>query len=112
MADLDVSMTDTPVPDPGPEVTIPPILDPDTHMTGSGTKRPLLDIASLSNKRFKTSELPLTEEQTSTIEKLIYTFKKKGGFDSVRKKVWAKYEESVRTTYEDSRCSFKSLMLI
>lgn len=95
MADSDVQMTDSPVPDPGPEVTAQPIPDPEPDTNGTGLKRPAATTLGLMNKRFKASELPLTEEQTSTIEKLIYTFKKKGGFDLLRKEVWAKYEDSV-----------------
>lgn len=60
-----------------------------------GDKRPTLDIESLQRKKFKTSELPLTKEQHAAIDGLLVAFKKKGGFDSVRKKVLAAFNESV-----------------
>ena len=47
-------------------------------------------------KRFKTSELPLTSGQRSSIDALLHTFKKKGGFDVLRKKVWAGFNDDVR----------------
>ncbi|KAI4251811.1 MAG: hypothetical protein LQ352_004639 [Teloschistes flavicans] len=46
-------------------------------------------------KRFKTSELPLNATQRSAIDNLLHTFKKKGEYDVLRKKVWAQYLESV-----------------
>ena len=48
-------------------------------------------------KRFKTSELPLSSSQRSTIDSLLHTIKKKGEYDALRKRVWAQYIESVRT---------------
>ena len=44
--------------------------------------------------KYKISELPLNKEQRTTIENLLYRFKKKGGYDSLRKKVWADYNVS------------------
>lgn len=46
-------------------------------------------------KRFKTSELPITATQKSTIDGLLHTIKKKGEYDLLRKKVWSQFEESV-----------------
>ncbi|RAH41296.1 BOD1/SHG1 domain-containing protein, partial [Aspergillus brunneoviolaceus CBS 621.78] len=57
-----------------------------------GVKRPL-DIDSLQRKKFKTDELPLTAAQHAAIEHLLHAFKKRGGFDNVRKKIWAEFEE-------------------
>ncbi|KAL8636430.1 MAG: hypothetical protein Q9228_006171 [Teloschistes exilis] len=45
-------------------------------------------------KRFKTSDLPLNATQRSAIDGLLHTFKKKGEYDVLRKKVWAQYLES------------------
>ncbi|KAL9577663.1 MAG: hypothetical protein Q9212_006220 [Teloschistes hypoglaucus] len=45
-------------------------------------------------KRFKTSDLPLNATQRSAIDSLLHTFKKKGEYDVLRKKVWAQYLES------------------
>lgn len=47
-------------------------------------------------KRFKTSELPLNANQRSTIDGLLHTIKKKGHWDTLRKKVWSEFENSVR----------------
>ncbi|EEQ90298.1 hypothetical protein RJZ56_003131 [Blastomyces dermatitidis] len=68
-------------------------------MTGSdvetaGVKRPGIDLESLQRKKFKTSDLPLSAAQRTSIDGLLYAFKKKGGFDSVRKKIWAEFSES------------------
>lgn len=51
-------------------------------------------------KRFKTSELPLTSTQRSTIDGLLHTIKKKGEYDALRKKVWSQYAESVSVEHE------------
>ncbi|KAK5449853.1 hypothetical protein LTS15_008425 [Exophiala xenobiotica] len=44
--------------------------------------------------RFKISDLPLVKEQRSTIDTLLLKFKKQGGYDSLRKQVWASYNTS------------------
>jgi len=44
--------------------------------------------------RFKISELPLVKEQRSTIDVLLNKFKKQGGYDALRKQVWAAYNTS------------------
>ena len=51
----------------------------------------------ITKKKFKTSELPLTATQRSTIEGLQHTIKKKGEWDALRKKVWSEFIESVST---------------
>ena len=58
-------------------------------------KHVLEDPETLPRKRFKTSELPLNATQKSTIDGLLHTIKKKGEYDSLRKKVWSQFEESV-----------------
>lgn len=58
-------------------------------------KRPSLDVETLQRKRFKADELPITSAQRSAIEHLLFAFKKKGGFDVVRKQVWAEFNEGV-----------------
>lgn len=60
-----------------------------------GNKRALEDPEVLPRKRFKTSELPFNATQKSTIDGLLHTIKKKGEYDSLRKKVWSQFEESV-----------------
>lgn len=47
-------------------------------------------------KKFKASDLPLTSATRSAIEGLAHSFKKKGGYDSIRQQVWEKFEASVR----------------
>ena len=49
-------------------------------------------------KKFKASDLPLSSATRSAIEGLAHTFKKKGGYDALRKQVWEKFEASVRQT--------------
>ncbi|KAI4163430.1 MAG: hypothetical protein LQ342_002937 [Letrouitia transgressa] len=44
-------------------------------------------------KKFKTSELPLTASQRSTIEGLQHVIKKKGVWDTLRKRVWSEFIE-------------------
>jgi hypothetical protein len=46
-------------------------------------------------KKLKTSDLPLASATRAAIEGLAHTFKKKGGYDSLRKQVWGDLEKSV-----------------
>jgi hypothetical protein len=46
-------------------------------------------------KKLKTSDLPLASATRAAIEGLAHTFKKKGGYDSLRKQVWEDLEKSV-----------------
>jgi hypothetical protein len=71
----------------------------DVEMTG--VKRQALDLESLRRKKFKPSELPLSATQRASMDNLLYSFKKKGCFDSVRKKVWAEFSESVSFSHPD-----------
>lgn len=48
-------------------------------------------------KKLKTSDLPLASATRAAIEGLAHTFKKKGGYDSLRKQVWRDLEKSVST---------------
>ncbi|OIW29612.1 hypothetical protein CONLIGDRAFT_552868, partial [Coniochaeta ligniaria NRRL 30616] len=45
-------------------------------------------------RKFKASDLPLPSATRSAIEGLAHSFKKKGGFDAIRKQVWEKFEAS------------------
>jgi len=58
-------------------------------MTGLPTPPP-----SVIHPRFKLSDLPVARDKRNTIDSLNYTFKKKGGFDSLRKKIWAEFTSS------------------
>lgn len=62
----------------------------------SSTKRPI-DIEHVKRKKFKTDDLPLSSAQHAIIDKLLHSFKKKGGFDSVRKQIWADFNDGVRS---------------
>lgn len=46
-------------------------------------------------RKFKASELPLPSATRSAIEGLAHSFKKKGGYDAIRKQVWEKFGASV-----------------
>lgn len=46
-------------------------------------------------KKLKTSDLPLASATRAAIEGLAHTFKKKGGYDSLRKQLWGDLEKSV-----------------
>lgn len=49
-----------------------------------------------ARKRVKLSDLPISSATRAAIEGLAHTFKKKGGYDSLRKQVWDDLEKSVR----------------
>jgi hypothetical protein len=51
--------------------------------------------ASYTVRKFKASDLPLPSATRSAIDGLAHSFKKKGGYDSIRKQVWEKFEASV-----------------
>jgi hypothetical protein len=58
-------------------------------------------------KKPKTSDLPLSSAQRSSIEGMLHTFKKKGDFDSLRKKAFQQYNESAqRGMFEASLRAF------
>lgn len=50
-------------------------------------------------KKIKTSDLALSSATRATIENLAHTFKRNGGYDSVRKAVWEDVENSVYLTF-------------
>lgn len=50
-------------------------------------------------RKFKASDLPLPSLTRSAIEGLVHSFKKKGGYDAIRKQVWEKFEASVSTSF-------------
>jgi hypothetical protein len=63
------------------------------NAAGSGTAA--LPTIAPTPRRFKASELPLTQSTRQAIEALAHNFKKKGGYDAIRKQVWDKFEASV-----------------
>lgn len=46
-------------------------------------------------KKITTADLPLSSAKRSAISSLAHTFKKRGGYDSLRKEVWDQLEASV-----------------
>lgn len=58
-------------------------------------KRPSIDMESLKRKKFKAEDLPISAAQHAAIDKLLHSFKKKGGFDSIRKQIWAEFNDGV-----------------
>ncbi|KAJ5551234.1 hypothetical protein N7461_005932 [Penicillium sp. DV-2018c] len=65
---------------------------PATEDVQTLAKQPV-DIRSLKHKKFKADDLPLSAAQHAAIDKLLHAFKKKGGFDSVRKQIWADFND-------------------
>jgi len=51
------------------------------------------DILQSPRKRFKLSELPVTQAQHSAINSILHAFKKKGEFDAIRKSSYTKFED-------------------
>jgi hypothetical protein len=54
-------------------------------------------IGGTVRKKLKTSDLPLASATRAAIEGLAHTFKKKGGYDTLRKQVWEDLVGSVRS---------------
>ncbi|CCU75212.1 hypothetical protein BGHDH14_bgh05810 [Blumeria hordei DH14] len=50
-----------------------------------------------TRKKLKTSDLPISSATRAAIEGLAHTFKKKGGYDSLRKQIW---NDLTKTTFE------------
>jgi hypothetical protein len=64
-------------------------------------------------RRFKASDLPLTSATRSAIEGLAHSFKKKGGYDTIRKQVWEKFAASVcQLSSIESRASSDTLFIL
>ncbi len=60
---------------------------------------PMEDAGHRPPKRFKTSDLPLPAGTRAAIDGLVLITKKKGEFDSLRKRVWASFADSVRMPF-------------
>lgn len=56
-------------------------------------------------RKIKTSELPLSSATRTAIESLSHKFKKKGGYDAIRKQVWGQLEGSVSSHHRVETCS-------
>ncbi|KAI4126747.1 MAG: hypothetical protein LQ347_004852 [Umbilicaria vellea] len=59
---------------------------------------PIEEPIIVPRRQFKTSDLPLTPVQRSSIDSLLHTIKKKGEFDALRKTVWSQYADSQAKT--------------
>jgi len=57
-------------------------------------------------KKLKTSDLPLASVTRAAIETLAHTFKKKGGYDSLRGGAWKDLENSVSSASSRATCGF------
>ena len=57
-------------------------------------------IGGPARKKLKTSDLALSSATRNAIEGLAHTFKKKGGYDSLRKQVWEDLAGSVSSNLE------------
>ena len=69
----------------------PPLL----HPTNSSADDPFsANTSSYTHPRFTLSELPLVRDQRTTIDALLFKFKKQGHYDTLRKQVWATYNNS------------------
>lgn len=67
-----------------------------------GTKRLSIDMESLKRKKFKADDLPISASQHAAIDKLLHSFKKKGGFDSIRKQIWAEFNDGVWSSSDEA----------
>jgi len=56
-----------------------------------------------ARKKLKTSDLPLASATRNAIEGLTHTYKKKGGYDSLRQQVWQELERSVSFNFSQTR---------
>lgn len=63
-------------------------------------------IGGPARKKLKTSDLPLASATRAAIEVLAHNFKKKGGYDSLRKQVWDILEGSVCEEYFETLRSY------
>jgi hypothetical protein len=73
------------------EAAAPAVEGTALHATSTGSDV----IAAPVPRRFKASDLPLPSATRTAIEGLAHAFKKKGGYDAIRKQVWEKFEASV-----------------
>jgi hypothetical protein len=53
--------------------------------------------AAPATRKFKASDLPLPSATRAAIDSLAHAFKKKGGYDTIRKQAWDKLAASVST---------------
>ncbi|KAF3064685.1 arginine rich protein [Daldinia childiae] len=65
-----------------------------TMASAEQTTVPATSTTTLTPRKFKASDLPLPSATRSAIEGLAHSFKKKGGYDAIRKQIWEKFEQS------------------
>ena len=68
------------------------------HPNNSSAGDPFSTTTSYTHPRFTLSELPLVRDQRTTIDALLFKFKKQGHYDTLRKQVWATYNNSEAKT--------------
>ena len=67
------------------------------------------DVILPTRKKIKTSDLPLNAQQRNTIDNLVHLIKKKGIFDTLRKKAYSGFDDSVRRDEQDDVSKMKCL---
>lgn len=50
---------------------------------------------TMTRKKLKISDLPLTQNKRAAIEAILHTFKKRGEFDTLRKEAFRAFDQSV-----------------
>lgn len=73
----------------------PESLLPSSNMAAMELELPREEDAQPPRKKFRVTDLPINQAKRSAIDALQHTFKKKGEFDSIRKKVYAQFCEGV-----------------
>lgn len=68
---------------------------PATPATAEGAPDATAQSPELIVRTFKASELPVSSATRAAVDGLTRTFKKKGGYDAIRKKAWEELENSV-----------------
>jgi hypothetical protein len=61
---------------------------------GKGVEEP--DVEAFVRPTLKVTDLPITAAQQATIQNLVKSFQKGGGFDVIRKDIWSQFVQSVR----------------
>lgn len=65
----------------------------------------------MASRKYKASELPLSSATRAAVESLMNNFKKKGGYDAIRKQVWDKFEAGVSCSILEMRAILSILVI-
>ena len=72
-----------------------------------------MEDAVLSTRpKFRAFDLPLSSAQRSSIDNLLHTIKKKGEFDTLRKRIWSDFAESVSLLHRTSTEAYFTELII